>query len=121
MGALQQSLQIACDTLVYWGTFLYFWLGQQPISKLEVFGEQRLPLCHVYVLAKTLQLWDAPHYRAASFAEDLRANLKNVAVPGTGEPQRWHLVLQATTQMPALECSVYPSVRAAQPVQNRAY
>lgn len=84
MGCLQQVLQVVYDTIVYLGSFLYFWVWQQPINKLEVFGEQRLPLCHVYMLAKTLQLWDAPHYRAASFAEDLRANLKNVAIPGTG-------------------------------------
>jgi len=33
-----------------------------------------------------LYLWDKPHYRALSFAHDLRANLSNVAVPGTGVP-----------------------------------
>jgi hypothetical protein len=31
-------------------------------------------------------LWHKPHYRAPSFAHDLRANLRNVAVPGTGLP-----------------------------------
>jgi hypothetical protein len=89
MGALRQLLQIVCDTLVYLGTFMYFSWWQQPISKLEVFGKERLPVCHVYTLAKTLQLWDAPHYRASSFAEDLRANLRNVAIPGTGAGTWW--------------------------------
>ena len=81
---LHEVLQISWDTLVYWGSFLYFWWSGQPINTLEIFGEQRLPLCHVYMLAKTLHLWDEPHYRAKSFADDLRANVKNVAVPGTG-------------------------------------
>lgn len=89
MGALRQLLQIVCDTLVYLGTFMYFSWWQQPISKLEVFGKERLPVCHVYTLAQTLQLWDAPHYRASSFAEDLRANLRNVATPGTGGGTWW--------------------------------
>jgi hypothetical protein len=43
-------------------------------------------LVHVYSLAKTLQLWHAPHYRAPSLAHDMRANLRNVAIPGTGVP-----------------------------------
>lgn len=84
LAIVQQLLCIVLDTCVYWGTFLYFWWWQQPISKLEIFGEQYLPRCHMYMLAKTLHLWDEPHYRAASFAEDLRDNLKNVAIPGTG-------------------------------------
>ena len=33
-----------------------------------------------------MELWDKPHYRHPSFAHDLRANLRNVAVPGTGLP-----------------------------------
>jgi hypothetical protein len=81
---MQQLLQIVWDTFIYWGSFLYFWWWQYPIDKLDIFGEDRVPVVHLYTLAKTLHLWDAPHYRASSFAEDLRANLKNVAIPGTG-------------------------------------
>jgi hypothetical protein len=41
----------------------------------------------MYTLAATLRLWDAPHYRATSFAQDLRDNLCNIAIPGTGALQ----------------------------------
>lgn len=98
MGFLHQLVQIWWYTVTYWGVFLYFWWWQQPITKLEVFGEQRLPLCHMYTLAKTLQLWHAPHYRAATFADDLRANLRNVAIPGTGE-YWWPLHKHTCTQV----------------------
>lgn len=85
LDVLQGLLQLGWDTLVYWGSFLYFWWSCEPIHKLEIFGgHQRLPLCHMYMLAKTLHLWNAPHYRAPTFADDLRANLRNVAIPGTG-------------------------------------
>ena len=33
-----------------------------------------------------LYLWDKPFYRHPSYAHDLRENLRNVAVPGTGVP-----------------------------------
>lgn len=84
---LPQLLQIAWYTCVYWASFVYFWLRPQlPIGSLTWFGEvDRLPLVHVWTLANTLSLWNAPHYRARTFADDLRANLANVAIPGTGE------------------------------------
>lgn len=51
-----------------------------------------MPCCqHMYSLVKTLLLWDQPHYRAPSFAADLRDNLRNVAVPGTGACSTWRL------------------------------
>jgi hypothetical protein len=36
--------------------------------------------------AQNLSLWNQPHYRHPSYAHDLRANLCNVAVPGSGLP-----------------------------------
>lgn len=84
---LAQLLQIAWDSIIYWVSFFYFWLWpERPLSSLTWFGEvDRLPLVHVWTLANTLSLWNAPHYRARTFADDLRANLANVAIPGTGE------------------------------------
>ncbi len=40
----------------------------------------------VFSLAQTGRMFDRRHYRAPSFGHDIRANLKNVAVPGTGVP-----------------------------------
>lgn len=36
----------------------------------------------VYSLACTLRLLETPHYRAKTFSTDIRANLRNVAIPG---------------------------------------
>eukprot|EP00793_Prasinoderma_coloniale_P000528 PRCOL_00003676-RA len=36
--------------------------------------------------ALVLRLWSRPHYRAPTFADDCAANLRNVALPGTGVP-----------------------------------
>ena len=41
---------------------------------------------HMYSLALMFYLWDKPHYRKASYREDKRDNLRNVAIPGTGCP-----------------------------------
>ncbi|CAD7963814.1 unnamed protein product [Amoebophrya sp. A25] len=41
---------------------------------------------HMFSLALVFRLWDKPHYRCGSFGEDLRVNLRNVAIPGTGVP-----------------------------------
>ena len=40
----------------------------------------------VYSLSLIFKLWNKPHYRCASFQQDMLDNLKNVAIPGTGVP-----------------------------------
>ena len=40
----------------------------------------------IYHYALTFKLWNLPHYRAPNYQADLLANLKNVALPGTGIP-----------------------------------
>ena len=44
---------------------------------------------HIYHLTQTFKLWHLPHYRAPTYQADLLANLKNVAIPGTGIPLSW--------------------------------
>ena len=39
---------------------------------------------HIYQLALAVRLWSQPHYRSGTFRQDLRKNLRNVAIPGTG-------------------------------------
>ena len=41
---------------------------------------------HLYTLASAFYLFNKPHYRKASYKEDLIDNLANVAIPGTGVP-----------------------------------
>lgn len=45
--------------------------------------------CQVYSLSLIFFLWDKPHYRNGTFADDMRKNLINVAVPGTGIALSW--------------------------------
>jgi hypothetical protein len=45
---------------------------------------------------KVLSLWNQPHYRAPTFSHDLRANLCNVAIPGTGLPLSVFCYFKAT-------------------------
>ena len=43
-------------------------------------------MVYLYSLSIIPFLWDTPHYRRGTFREDGVANLKNVAIPGTGIP-----------------------------------
>jgi len=40
----------------------------------------------VYSLSLIFKLWHEPHYRSPSFQQDMKDNLRNVAIPGTGVP-----------------------------------
>jgi hypothetical protein len=44
---------------------------------------------HLYSLAANFYLYHLPHYRKASYREDLVDNLRNVAIPGTGLALSW--------------------------------
>ena len=41
---------------------------------------------HVYSIVSNFYLWSKAHYRKGSFQQDLRDNLRNVAIPRTGIP-----------------------------------
>lgn len=61
------------------GALFVHLLGQPALrrrARLQAFAQAAL----------ALRLWHRPHYRAASFCADARANLRNVALPGTGLP-----------------------------------
>lgn len=87
---LRSNLEICCHTATYYAAFAYFywWNGCIDSSGAQwLLGQDWLPAVHMYTLSKQLHLWHSPHYRAPTFAEDLRSNLKNVAIPGTGNNQ----------------------------------
>jgi hypothetical protein len=44
---------------------------------------------HLYSLAANFYLYHLPHYRKASYRDDLVDNLRNVAIPGTGIALSW--------------------------------
>jgi hypothetical protein len=74
-------------TYEYWRNLLWYWRGKSftscPYLREDENRQARVQLCS---LALNIFLWDKIHYRHPSFAHDLRANLRNVAVPGTGLP-----------------------------------
>lgn len=74
-------------TAEYYGALSYCLISRCNIDRCPLLQYDTSALVHVYSLAKTLQLWDTPHYRAPTFADDIRANLKNVAIPGTGDAE----------------------------------
>lgn len=72
----------------YWRALFYFWWSNGdfigcPLLKGEVNLAAKI---HVYGIWLDLYLWALPHYRAPSYRHDLLANLRNVALPGTGIP-----------------------------------
>tara|TARA_B100000524_G_scaffold113021_1_gene54933 strand:- start:1349 stop:2446 length:1098 start_codon:yes stop_codon:yes gene_type:complete len=40
----------------------------------------------IYWLCLHVRMWNAPHYRSGTWRGDMRKNLRNVALPGTGAP-----------------------------------
>jgi len=81
------SLSCFVTTFEYWRGLIWFWRGNSfasfPYFRETENRQARVQIC---ALALVTYLWDKPHYRDVSFAHDLRQNLKNVAVPGTGLP-----------------------------------
>lgn len=82
--AVGTLLTVARATAEYYAVLLYCLATRCNIERAPLLQRDTPALVHVYALARTLLLWHAPHYRAPTFAHDLRANLANVAIPGTG-------------------------------------
>merc|ERR1712166_1517324 len=62
----------------------------------------------LYSLCLVLWMWQQPHYRCGSFQDDMLANLRNVAVPGTGIPLS--LVVQSKILAVVFLLIVYPLI-----------
>jgi hypothetical protein len=69
----------------YWRGLFFFARGGS-YTNCPVLRKDQHAKAHLYSMVLTFYLWDEPHYRAGTYKEDLRDNLKNVAVPGTGLP-----------------------------------
>ena len=72
----------------YWHGLVLCLHRGQPYAALAVAcpalpAEARL---QIYSLCLHLRLWALPHYRSGTFSNDMRKNLRNVALPGTGFP-----------------------------------
>lgn len=79
------------DTLRFWRALYHYAARHGAYTECPVFtkpGDRRVRV-YVYSLALILRLWHEPHYRSGTFANDMRKNLRNVALPGTGVPLSW--------------------------------
>lgn len=83
-------------TYEYWRNLFWYWRGKSftscPYLREDENRQARVQLCS---LSLNWKLWNEPHYRASSYAHDLRANLRNVAVPGTGLPLSFFCIIKS--------------------------
>ena len=79
------------DTVRFWRALYYYAGTSGAYADCPVFTspEDRRVRVYVHSLALILRLWNEPHYRSGTFANDMRKNLRNVALPGTGVPLSW--------------------------------
>ena len=74
-------------TVLYWRALWYFLITSEDSYKsMNHFGDDTWAKVQVYSLSLIFKMWDKPHYRSATFQQDLIDNLRNVAIPGTGIP-----------------------------------
>lgn len=71
---------------LYYRIFVYYLYSGKGIDSYDHQGIDRRILIHIYSLVMMIRLFSLPHYRAKSYGEDLRANLRNVIVPFTAVP-----------------------------------
>jgi len=102
------------DTLAYFAAFAFFFVRGGALRDCKVFDGQadaKAKTLHVYSLARTIATFNEPHYRAPTFGTDVRANLRNLAIPATGVPLstfflwRWSALLFVLVLSP-LACAV---------------
>jgi len=55
-------------------------------DRCPFFSDSPQAKAQVYSLCVVLWLWDRPHYRSGTYQDDMVANLRNVAIPGSGLP-----------------------------------
>merc|ERR1719384_1235227 len=67
--------------LMYWRVLMFFWTGGKYAEVERRFGLSRYSRAHLYSLASVPWLMSQPHYRAGTFQEDMRTNLRNVVLP----------------------------------------
>lgn len=82
-----QSIDPFTALYYYKSTILYY--GLFPLKDLKDSPHKHLPQfvqTYLYQSTLPLKLWSEPHYRKGTYQQDLKDNLRNVAIPGTGIP-----------------------------------
>lgn len=51
-------------------------------TNMKLFPYDKWAKVQIFSLSLIFKLWSLPHYRSTSFQQDMKDNLKNVAIPG---------------------------------------
>jgi len=116
--AISKSIAAFLD---YYRTLYYFLITKGALEDCPYFKDNTHAQCHIYSLALIFYIWDRPHYRHGTFKDDMLANLRNVAVPGTGIPLHLFAYLKITTYWMVLVGYPILSFFAAVNVANRNF
>jgi len=103
-------------TFEYWASLGYYWTGGKYAS-FPYFKDSLQARVHIRSLALINEMWGLPHYRNGNFGEDMRKNLRNVAVPGTGLPLS--TLCYSATLFRLVLLVVYPAVCLAAAIIRR--
>jgi len=70
--------------LTFYAVFLTFYFRARPYNTDFPYTLSTRARVFLYGWSVTFLIWDQPHYRNGTFADDMKKNLRNVALPGTG-------------------------------------
>lgn len=84
-GVIGTVSHILSHVVTYWRTLVFFMLGGS-YDSCPCYAEDTPAKVQVYSLYLISYMWSKPHYRSGTFSGDMRKNLRNVAIPGTGLP-----------------------------------
>jgi len=77
------------DTTLQFYKAVWYFLSGGSFNSCPHFSENLQARVQLYSLCLVFYLWNLPHYRAGTFQQDMKTNLRNVAIPGTGVPLSW--------------------------------
>lgn len=86
MEQIQSGLQAALTSTASFYVAVGHFLVGRTYASCPVFANSPHAKAQVYSLVMVLWMWNRPHYRAGTYQDDMRTNLRNVAIPGTGVP-----------------------------------
>jgi hypothetical protein len=81
-----RNMSMGQTLVLYYRIFFYYLYSGKGIDAYPSTEVDRRILVHIYSLVLMIRLFSLPHYRAKSYGDDLRANLRNVIVPFTAVP-----------------------------------
>mmetsp|Transcript_21410 Transcript_21410/g.41987 ORF Transcript_21410/g.41987 Transcript_21410/m.41987 type:complete len:425 (+) Transcript_21410:143-1417(+) len=90
--------EIFRTTVQFYRAVVYFLRGGK-YSECKEFGENKRALIHIFSLCLNFKIWSNESYREGTYQDDLRRNLRNVAIPGTGIPLSVFMYTKVTAYM----------------------